>query len=1132
MMNTLARGICLLGLFIAAVLIGRWSFQAPHETKQPLFALPAVSSVQRIPFSTNEAKSTNRLALHHRISDAPAWVVPYGAEFWKTEGAAGKIASQRTPGSVAISEAIERVTHAFSPAPDGVSAATAGHGYRATVGIEGLTMSISNPESSSDLQKAGQMPAIAALLRTTLVRRGEVVVYATQALSPAWSVLGNTAQTLLNAHAQAVQHLQTGSRGVETSWVFAQSPEGSGPLEIELEIAGLKNIASTSSGGHYADGAGIARLCVGPAKAVDSQGRIWPVETILLEDRMRFVASEAVLAQAIYPLAIDPLISPESGVDNPMAGPSLCAQFAPVAAFHAGACLVVWTRGQSDYTPPAVMGARLNADGALLDPFGMMLGGTAAENTITAVAANDSGFLVIWSGPKGVSTTDWDIFGAFVGSDGTITAVPALCQATGVQSCPALGASRTNFFAAWHDSRNTGIYGTLVQSNGVALNPGGLSLTSAANLQFAPTVAALNGRYFVAWQDYRNSTASQFQSDIYGTRISPEGQILDAKGIALCTRTNSQWTPVAIDSGTNYLVIWEDYNVDGNDLFMARVSLDGTLLDTNAIALCQAGNAQSNPSAASDGTNTFVVWLDYRNSSYLASQADIYGARIDTNAVLLDGAGILISQAAAGQWHPSATATDQGFLAVWQDFRSNPGSMRGEIYSKLLTTAGEMKDSSRLVSQTANLELAPVVCAGASNYWVAWSDNRNFTSSGFDIYGMRLDGDGRPMDLDAIPICTAAANQTVPALAANGDGCMVVWADYRNASTNADIYGAWLDNSGAAKTSPFIVCAADREQNAPSIGAMNDQFLIVWQDARRSQTNAVQWDIYGVRATVPGIVLDGFPICTNSQAQIAPAVASSLNQWLVVWEDKRNGSTLDIYGARVDAGGVVLEPDGFIISSAVSNQSAPAVAGNESGFFVAWTDQRTTATGLDIYGARLDADGKVLDPAGIAVRSAPQYQSAPAIAINGRDFIIAWQGALNRNTNDYNLSGTIVNASGQAEKSWLANTNAFDQLTPSLASFEGRLLMISQAPRELSARAVIQRIVLEPRLGGARLSDGSFQYTVNASPGQRIAIEVSDDLVRWTPSVTFTNNLSGVMPMTESPNSNTIGRFYRAVVLP
>ncbi|MEO0227999.1 MAG: hypothetical protein ABIL70_08145, partial [candidate division WOR-3 bacterium] len=155
--------------------------------------------------------------------------------------------------------------------------------------------------------------------------------------------------------------------------------------------------------------------------------------------------------------------------------------------------------------------------------------------------------------------------------------------------------------------------------------------STAANYQVSPSVAFDGTNYLVVWSDERSG---YYIYDIYGARVSPNGVVLDPNGIPISTAANSQLYPSVAFDGTNYLVVWQDYrnNPDTSDIYGARVSQNGTVLDPSGIPISTAANYQVCPSVAFGGTNYLVVWQDYRNNP---DTSDIYGARVSPNGVVL-----------------------------------------------------------------------------------------------------------------------------------------------------------------------------------------------------------------------------------------------------------------------------------------------------------------------------------------------------------------------------------------------------------------------------------------------------------------------------------------------------------------
>ncbi len=105
--------------------------------------------------------------------------------------------------------------------------------------------------------------------------------------------------------------------------------------------------------------------------------------------------------------------------------------------------------------------------------------------------------------------------------------------------------------------------------------------------------------------------------------------------------------------------------------------------------------------------------------------------------------------------------------------------------------------------------------------------------------------------------------------------------------------------------------------------------------------------------------------------QLSPAVASNGSEFLVVWEDRRNGiDETDIYASRVAADGTTLDPDGIAIATADGLEWTPEVASDGTNFLVVWTDGVQGNRG-DVRAARVTPQGEVLDPGGF-VLTAPR----------------------------------------------------------------------------------------------------------------------------------------------------------------
>ena len=145
---------------------------------------------------------------------------------------------------------------------------------------------------------------------------------------------------------------------------------------------------------------------------------------------------------------------------------------------------------------------------------------------------------------------------------------PGSLEAPGYQNSPELAFDGTNYLVVWEDPRagtDGGLYGARVSPAGDVLDPNGFPISSAPRDQAAPQVAFDGTNYLVVWHDGR---AGPFRYDIYGARVSTAGTVLDPNGIRISSPESRELTPALAFDGTNYLVAWSDER--GGNLRHAR----------------------------------------------------------------------------------------------------------------------------------------------------------------------------------------------------------------------------------------------------------------------------------------------------------------------------------------------------------------------------------------------------------------------------------------------------------------------------------------------------------------------------------------------------------------------------------
>jgi hypothetical protein len=329
----------------------------------------------------------------------------------------------------------------------------------------------------------------------------------------------------------------------------------------------------------------------------------------------------------------------------------------------------------------------------------------------------------------------------------------------------------TNYLVVWTHRTATGddVYGTRVSASGEILDPAGFVISAGTTNETAPAVAFDGTNYLVVWQDHRLGSGN-----IFAARVAPSGTVLDPNGFPLDTDAGQQRTPAVAFDGTNYLVVWSDRRGGLKwDIYGVRVAPGGAVLDANALVIAAVNNQQFSPAIAFDGTNHLVVWADRRTSV-----PEVFGTRITPGGLVLDPAGIAISNGPSNvQSSPSVAFDGTNVTVVWQDIRN---SAQADVYAARVTPAGTVLDTSAIaVASGSDAQRLPAVAADGRYLLVAWVKGDALAPT--DVQGVRLDGSGTVLDSPAFPIAESTHVRSV-ALASDRTGRVLALYDVVDAA--------------------------------------------------------------------------------------------------------------------------------------------------------------------------------------------------------------------------------------------------------------------------------------------------------------------------------------------------------------
>jgi hypothetical protein len=195
-----------------------------------------------------------------------------------------------------------------------------------------------------------------------------------------------------------------------------------------------------------------------------------------------------------------------------------------------------------------------------------------------------------------------------------------------------------------------------------------ITYVPAPEWQVSPAVSFDGANFLVVWQDDRSGSPY----DIYAARVTPAGTLLDPAGIAVSPASDDQGSPALAFDGTSFLVAWADLRSGSPGIYGARVTPAGVVPDSEDIAISTASEYQGCPAVAFDGESFLVVWADFRGGSY-----DIYGARVTPAGVVSDS-GPVVRQEGEQSYAALARGSGNDMFLAYQGWT---GTVGGKTYN-------------------------------------------------------------------------------------------------------------------------------------------------------------------------------------------------------------------------------------------------------------------------------------------------------------------------------------------------------------------------------------------------------------------------------------------------------------------
>lgn len=254
---------------------------------------------------------------------------------------------------------------------------------------------------------------------------------------------------------------------------------------------------------------------------------------------------------------------------------------------------------------------------------------------------------------------------------------------------------------------------------------------------YSPCVAFGGDTYLVAWQSGRTAPGDlreglKFVGDIVACRVDKTGKPLDAEPFVVSGAADLQERAVSVFGGGAFLVVWQDArNGKDWDIYASRVSTEGKVLDPDGILVSGGAHNQAKPCVVWDGKSFVAVWQDYRSGKWY----EVRSARVSTEGKVLDPDG---AKVASGDFYhcyaPAAASAGSGrTFVLWvalglpvDNHRAPIASGRflvdGTPESSVAYTFDKKDPASREHGPTGNGQ--PIaMAAGARTFLAAWKND-------------------------------------------------------------------------------------------------------------------------------------------------------------------------------------------------------------------------------------------------------------------------------------------------------------------------------------------------------------------------------------------------------------------------
>jgi MYXO-CTERM domain-containing protein len=658
--------------------------------------------------------------------------------------------------------------------------------------------------------------------------------------------------------------------------------------------------------------------------------------------------------------ALDPFGFPI--LDAAPAAPSSNAYQSAVASDGTDFLVVTRVAGQ-------IHGVRVSAAGAVLDPGGFAISAATGPVSRPALTFDGAQYMVVWSQETTPPSLDNGIYRARIAPDGSVLDPGGVRTYAQELLSPVVGLSfdGTHHLVSWSDSG--GILAGRIAPDGTPVDTVPIAVDASAHgrgrRELGPVAGFDGTNHVIAWRFQGEDEQGYELYRIMASRVTPQGQALDADGIVVHQQNFESSRVHRLDmvaGGGRSVVLWsEDDSGEGGpralSIAVRQIAADGTVSTHPA----DAARRGLDFTIAAHPAGALLLWREGEDA--FAEYPAIVGMQLDAAGAPVAGSVVLPGSTASQQEVVAVASDGQDYFVLWTD-TIDPEAEGKALYGARVAADGTPLDPEPLQLSTQSADLADVVFDGA-NFVVTWVHHTGGEGDGDPFQTVRVSRAGELLDTQPLPPRLSSPDDTL-AGASDGTHTLLVGDNYDSAGDALSV--VLMDQNGISGNAVQIL---DREQrfavDDPSVASSGTGYLVAWDGGGQ---------ILGQRVDGAGLLVgEPFPIASRAPIH-SPKVSFGGGNYLVVWQ-----ASDGIFATRVSPDGQVLDPDGKMLAALPTHlDSGVSVAFDGTSFVVAWAARAVAGDlgSVDVHAAEVGTDGEVVRQ--FVISNEPGSEGIPAAA--------------------------------------------------------------------------------------------------------------------------------------------------------